>query len=239
MANPINPFTQEGVKDGVVQGLASIVASMTLEEDAVAVLAATEIDSDVSLVDSDLVLATFATPRALTLTPSDLLMAGTIVVTGLDEDGAVASENFVYDSDVRVNGVQLFSSLTSVVFSGVVTDSDDTVTIGWDIPSVVSLPLKIPNGSANLQFALQSSEVSAAGVLGVRWDVSWDNITYFEWITAPFAETTVIEADQPELILYGPGKITAPYVKMTITANDDIDATDKFTVAAWVAARTF
>ncbi len=238
MTNPIDPFQSEKVVSGVLQAaLEEIIPEMVLEEDASAVLASTDLnDSAETLVDSDLVLATFATPRALTITPSETLMGpDTVTINGLDADGEVLTEDFDYDSDTRVDGVELFASITSVVLPIFTTDSDDAISIGWDISSVESPALEIPGGQANLQFYVKSSEVSSAGVLGIDWFVSWDNVEWFELTESPFDVTTIAEADQPEQIAWGPGEITAPYCKMQLTANDDIDTVDKLTVQAWIS----
>ncbi len=237
MTNPIDPFQSEKVVSGVLQAvLEEIIPEMVLEEDATAVLGVTTLnDSEETLADSDLVLATFVTPRALTITTASGSGAETVTINGLDADGGVLSEDFVFDSDERVDGTLLFASITSVVLPVYTTDSDESVSIGWDISSVESPALEIPGGQANLQFYVKSSEVSSAGVLGIDWFVSWDNVEWFELTESPFDVTTIAEADQPEQIAWGPGEITAPYCKMQLTANDDVDTADKLTVQAWIS----
>lgn len=238
MTNPIDPFQSEKVVSGVLQAqLEEIIAEMVLEEDASAVLGATDLnDSAETLADSDLVLATFATPRALTITPSETLMGpDTVTINGLDADGEVLTEDFDYDSDTVVAGTALFASITSVVLPAFTTDSDDAISIGWNISEVESQALQIPGGQANLQFYVKSSEESSAGVLGIEWYVSWDNVEWFELTESPFDVTTILEAAQPEQISWGPGELTAPYCKMKLIANDGVDTADKLTVQAWIS----
>ncbi len=238
MANPIDPFQSERIVSGVPEtALENIIAEMVLEEDAGAVMVITQemTDSDETLADSDLLLATFLTPRALTVTPLNTVMSGTLTVNGLDADGVVITEDFVFDSDAVIQGTEEFLSVTSVVVPAFTTDSDDTIGIGWDLPLVESGALVIPGGQANLQFYVKSSEVSAAGALDIIWYVSNDNVEWFELTLAPFDAQSIAEAAQPEQIAYGPGEVTAKYIKMELSATDDIDTTDNLTVEGWIS----
>lgn len=237
MASQVDPFQSERVVSGVLQAvLEEIIPEVVLEVDALAVLDSETMDSDAkALVDSDLILAELVTPRTLTVTTSSGSGTGTVTIGGLDDNGDSCTEDFVFDSDQAVVGTQVFASITDVTLPGYTTDSDEAVSIGWDYPQVDSYPCQIPGGQANLQFYLKSSEVSSAGVLGIEWYVSWDNLEWFELTESPFDVTTILEAAQPEQIAWGPGEITAPLIKMRVIANDDIDATDKFTVQGWIS----
>jgi hypothetical protein len=216
--------------------LEEIIPTVVLEVDANAILdSETMTDSSETLVDSDLLISTLVTPRTLIVTPGNGSGTGTVTITGFDDNGDSCSEAFVFDSDTVVVGTQIFASIDSVVLPAYTTDSDEAISIGWDLPQVDSYPCVIPNGQANLQFYLKSSQVSAAGVLGIEWYVSWDNTEWFELTESPFDVTTIAEAAQPEQISWGPGEVTAPYIKMRVIANDDIDETDKFTVQGWIS----
>ncbi len=238
MASQVDPFQSERVISGVLQAvLEEIIPEMVLEEDPGAVLAVdgAMTDSDEVLLDSDLLISTFVTPRTLTVTPLNTLMAGTLTINGVDDNGDSCTEAFIFDSDTVVVGTQIFASITNVTVPAFTTDSDDTIGIGWNISQVDSYPCEIPNGQENLQFYLKSSEVSSAGVLGIEWYVSWDNSEWFELTESPFDVTTIVEASQPEQIAWGPGEVTAPLIKMRVIANDGVDTADKFTVQGWIS----
>ncbi len=243
----IDPFASELYLSGDLQNsLNEIIAAMTLEVDFNGVLTSQTLnDSEETLTvgDSDAGGDDFGTvvfPNEIALTikgtESDQDSDQVVVITGLDADGNVVTDSISAAGAAQVQGTTLFKSVTSIVMPAYTTDSDETLVVGWDLIYQESPAIVIPGGQADLTFFVKANEVSSAGNLTIAWFVSWDNSNWFLLTSAPLATATILEAAMGSdyLIAYGPDEITAPFIKMRLTAASDIDETDKIAVQAWV-----
>ncbi len=244
----IDPFAGELYVSGVLQNSLNVIINpMTLEADANGVLTSVILeDSAQSFTagDSDnggdqFGTIVFPNERALTIkgSESDQDSDQVVVITGLDADGNVVTDSISAAAAAQVQGTTLFKSITSISIPTYTTDSDETLVVGWDLPSQDSPAIVIPDGQADLTFYVKANEVSSAGNLTISWFVSWDNKVWFLLTSAPLAAATILEAAMGSdyFIAYGPDELTAPYVKIRLLAASDIDETDKIAVTAWVA----